>query len=43
MNFDKLNFYYKKNMWTKNQLRIAVDKKIITSQQFEYITGEAYD
>lgn len=33
---------YEKGLWTKEMVKVAVKKGVITTQQYEEITGEPY-
>lgn len=39
----KVSFYFEAGHWNKAMVKNAVKKGVITSKQFEEITGEAYD
>lgn len=41
--FEKVKRYYDSGLWNKTMVRNAVVKGWITPEQFEEITGEAYD
>lgn len=40
--FDKIKSYYDSGLWSIEWVRNAVEKKKITAEQFEIITGEKY-
>lgn len=40
--FEKVKTYYKRKLWTIDQVRNAVDKGWITSNEFTEITGKQY-
>lgn len=40
--FEKILKFFKLRLYTVNQVRQFVQKGIITPEQFEQITGEAY-
>lgn len=42
MNFDKIKYYYDNNLWNTPMVRMAVQKGIITKEQYLEIIGEAY-
>lgn len=42
MNFDTIKKNYEKGLWSKAQVRVAVRKGIITTNQYKEITGENY-
>ena len=40
--FEKIKRFYEFGLWTKGQVGNAVDKGIITPEQYKEITGEDY-
>lgn len=42
MNFDTIKRNYERKLWTKQMVKMAVRKGIITKEQYAEITGEAY-
>lgn len=42
MNFETVKRNYERKLWTKQMVRVAVRKGIITKEQYTEITGEAY-
>lgn len=40
--FEKVKYYYKKRLWTKEQVANAVKKGWITADEYRDITGEDY-
>lgn len=38
----KIEKWYHMGLWTKTMVANAVEKKIITAEDYEYITGEVY-
>ena len=42
MNFDTNKRNYDRHLWTKQMVRTAVRKGVITKEQYAEITGEAY-
>jgi uncharacterized XkdX family phage protein len=42
MNFDTIKNNYDKGLWTKQLVKMAVKKGVITKEQYTEITGEAY-
>ena len=42
MNFETIKNNYDKGLWTKQLVRMAVRKGVITKEQYTEITGEAY-
>lgn len=42
MMFEKIKRFYDLGLWTKDMVRIAVKKNIITPEQYKEITGEEY-
>lgn len=39
---DKIVKWYKQGLWTKDMVRKAVEKKIITKKDYKEIVGEDY-
>lgn len=42
MNFDIVKRNYEKGLWTKQLVRMAVKKGVITKEQYTEIIGETY-
>ncbi len=42
MNFDTIKRNYDRKLWTKQMVRIAVRKGVITPEEYQQITGEKY-
>jgi uncharacterized XkdX family phage protein len=42
MNYETIKRNYERGLWSKAQVRVAVRKGVITHEQYEEITGEAY-
>ena len=42
MNFEIVKKNYEKGLWTKQLVRMAVRKGVITPEQYEEITGDKY-
>lgn len=42
MTFEMIKKNYDRKLWNKNMVKVAVVKGIITSEQYEEITGEVY-
>lgn len=42
MNYDVIKKNYDKGLWSKQMVKVAVKKGIITAEQYKEITGEAY-
>lgn len=40
--FDKIKSYYERNLWTKEQVKVAVEKGKITEEEYKEITDEDY-
>ena len=40
--FDKIKKYYLAGVWSEKRVREAVDKNIITPEQFKAVTGKDY-
>lgn len=38
--FDKIKSYYERNLWTKEQVKVAVEKGKITEEEYKEIVGE---
>jgi hypothetical protein len=43
MDATKVSFYFEAGHWNKAMVKNAVKKGVITTVQYEEITGEAYD
>lgn len=41
--FNRIKYYYQKNLWTIDMVKIAVHKGIITKEQFENITNQKFE
>lgn len=42
MSFEKIKFNYDSGLWSKQMVKMAVRKGVITKEQYKEITGEAY-
>ena len=42
MNFKTIKRNFEKVLWSKAMVKVAVKKAIITAEQYQEITGEAY-
>lgn len=42
MNFDTIKKNYERKLWSKAMVKTAVRKGVITPQEYQEITGEAY-
>lgn len=42
MNYNTIKSNYDKGLWSKAMVRMAVRKGVITAEQYQEITGEAY-
>lgn len=42
MNFERIKKNYDTHLWTKEMVKLAVKKNIITDNQYKLITGEDY-
>ncbi len=42
MTYEKIKAYYEEGRWTKAMVRKAVEKLVITADQYLSITGENY-
>lgn len=40
--FEKIKKFYNMGLWTKEQVRSAVDKGAITPEEYKEITGEEH-
>lgn len=40
--FEKIKKWYKQGLWTKDMVRKAVEKKVITKKDYKEIVGEDY-
>ena len=41
--FEKIKKWYNQGLWTKEKVAQAVEKGVITAEQYEEITGEPYE
>lgn len=41
--FEKIKAYYDSQLWSKERVRNVVDKGALTPEEYEEITGEAYE
>lgn len=41
-NYDKIKRFYDKGLWTVEQVHQAVDKGLITEEEYQEIIGEQY-
>ena len=39
---DKIAKWYKQGLWTKDMVRKAIEKKVITKEEYKEIIGEDY-
>ena len=39
---DKIAKWYKQGLWTKDMVRKAVEKKVVTKEDYKEIVGEDY-
>jgi uncharacterized XkdX family phage protein len=42
MSFEQIKKNYDRGLWSKAMVKVAVRKGVITSDEYETITGEAY-
>lgn len=42
MSFEKVKYNYEAGLWSKPMVKMAVRKGIITKEQYNTITGEAF-
>lgn len=40
--FEKIKLWYELDLWTEAKVRKAVEKGVITAEEFETITGKKY-
>lgn len=40
--YEKIKKYYEKGIWSEQRVRDAVDKGVITPEQFKEITGKDF-
>ena len=43
MSFEKVKYNYEAGLWSKQMVKMAVRKGIITKEQYQQITGDAYE
>ena len=43
MSYERIKYYYEAGLWSKQMVKMAVRKGIITKEQYTEITGEAYN
>ena len=42
MSFERVKYYYEAGLWSKPMVKMAVRKGVITKEQYQEITGEAF-
>ena len=42
MNYNRIKYYFEQHLWTVDMVKKAVQKGIITKEQFKNITNENY-
>ena len=42
MSYERVKYYYDAGLWSKQMVKIAVHKGIITKEQYQEITGDVY-
>lgn len=42
MSFERVKFNYDAGLWSKPMVKMAVRKGVITKEEYELITGEAF-
>ena len=42
MSFEKVKYNYDAGLWSKQMVKMAVRKGVITKEQYKEITGESY-
>lgn len=43
MSFEKIKYNYEAGLWSKQMVKMAVRKGVITKEQYTEITGEEYN
>lgn len=43
MNYEKVKYNYQAGLWSKQMVKMAVRKGVITKAQYRQITGEEYE
>ena len=43
MSFEKIKYNYEAGLWSKQMVKVAVRKGVITKEQYTEITGESYE
>ena len=43
MSFERIKYYYEAGLWMKAMVKNAVKKGVITKEEYQEITGEAYE
>lgn len=43
MSFEKIKYNYEAGLWSKQMVKMAVKKGVITKEQYTEITGESYE
>lgn len=42
MSYERVKYYFEAGLWSKQMVKMAVRKGIITKEQYTEITGEVY-
>ena len=42
MSYERIKYYFEAGLWSKQMVKMAVKKGVITKEQYEEITGESY-
>ena len=42
MSYERIKYYFEAGLWSKQMVKMAVRKGIITKEQYTEITGKAY-
>lgn len=42
MSYEKVKYNYEAGLWSKQMVKMAVRKGVITKEQYQEITGESY-
>lgn len=43
MNYETIKKNYERKLWSKAMVKVAVRKGVITAEEYQQITGEAYN
>lgn len=42
MSYERVKYYFESGLWSKQMVKMAVRKGIITKEQYQEITGDEY-